>query len=335
MMQLYPGPAYYDFVNLSWFAPDPAERLAVVSTYVYQVQNQHLRPHHTNTLEIGTDWESPWFTLRLTAYHKQLRNAIALAPELLLLQKQLYEAVEEPVGRPPIVRPIEGEVQTILQEKQVMQNCREEVTDGIEFMLIPAKIKATNTEFNFQGTWVKTTRINKSDYMERSQYIVGEGQSRYGIYERTRLDSYLSSGRLALIQHFPRIGLVFTLNTELNFIEYTRPVGGSIYPYAYYDHEGRFHAIPESERPAPEYDDLVLNDNIFDIKDKKPFYTNFHLQVRKETRSGHSFSLYANNFLWLNPTYVFNESRRTLNDIVEFGFNMTFQIGGKRQGKIK
>ena len=80
-------------------------------------------------------------------------------------------------------------------------------------------------------------------------------------------------------------------------------------------------------REAPKFDDLKLKASTYEILDKKPFYPDFHLQIRKETRSGHSFSLYVNNFLWYNPTYVYNNKRSTLNETISFGFGMSFIIG--------
>lgn len=331
MLQLYPGPAYFDFINMSYLSPNPDERLAVVSTHVYQPRNFNLKPSHTNTFEIGTDWVSKGLTVRLTAFHKELNNGITLTPELMVLPLQNYEVVDAPTGVPPTVAPIEGDVDLILKKKLVMRNSLKEVTDGVELTLIPQKIRATNTEFNFQGSWMRTKRTDNSPMIELSKFIVGEGTARYGVYERVQRTTYLASGRLAVIQHFPRIGLIFTLNAELNFVDYESPRGGSRYPYAYYDEKGDFHPISTQMSHSEEFKDLVLNESLFEINDKKPFYGNLHLQVRKETRSGHSFSLYMTNFLWLNPTYVYKGIRRTLNETVEFGFGMSFKIGGGRK----
>ncbi len=330
MLEIYPGPSYFDYTNFSYYATNPAERLAVVSTYVYEPKNENLKPSHSNTVEVGMDLEWDWLTIRVTAFRKKLENAIGLSPELLLLRCQKYEVKEAPVGKPPVVVPIEGKYDLLPRKKEVMKNCITEITDGLEVTLIPAKIRSTYTEFHLQASCMRTRQINHGYSMELSKYVVGDDKSRYGIYERPRHDTYLGSGRVSLIQHFPRIGLIFTLNTELNFMDYTRPVGGSIYPYAYYDYTGVCHDLSLEERQSEAFADLVRPESSYEIKDKKPFYTNFHLQIRKETRNGHSFSLYMNNFLWLNPTYVYKDVRRTLNGIVDFGFSMSFTIGKKK-----
>lgn len=329
MIQLYPGPAYYDYTNLSWYATDPAERLAIVSTYVYQPTNEHLRPSHTNTVELGADFDAPWLNVRLTAYHKILSGGISHSPELLLLDRQNYKVVESPKGQPPVVVPDEGNIDILVREKLVMKNNMKEVTDGLELTIEPPRIEQTHTEFNFQASYVRTRQIDDGYYFQLSRYVVGDAKARYGVYDRTEYISRVSSGRLTAIQHIPSLRLIFTLSTELNFVNYREPVPASLYPVAYYDGEGRFHEIPLSDRESSQYADLKLPDATYEINDKKPVYANFHLQVRKEIKGGHSFSLYANNFLWYNPTYVYNGVRRTLNDTVNFGFAMSFRIGGK------
>ena len=333
MVQLYPGPAYFDYTNLSYYATNPDERLAIVSTYVYEARNEHLRPSYTNTLEGGLDWESDWLTVRLTAYHKMLKNGVSLSPELIMLHKQNYEVVDAPEGEPPAVRPIEGDIDLLPREKLVMKNSLEEISDGVELTLIPARIESTHTEFNIQGSYIRTTQQNHGYYMELSRYVVGDAKARYGVYENTRYITRSGSGRITAIQQIPVLRLIFTLSSEITFVDYMEPVGGSLYPIAYYDGEGVYHDIPEADRSTDQYADLRREASSLEITDKKPVYANFHLQIRKETKKGHSFSLYANNFLWYNPSYVFNDTRRTLNGDINFGFTMTFTITSKTNNK--
>ncbi len=329
MMQLYPDPAYFDYTNLSYYATEPAERLAIVTTYVYSPHNSHLRPSHTNTVEGGLDWESNWLNVRLTAYHKRLADGIALSPELLLLEKVNYKVVEKPAGKQPVVEP-DGTTSILAREKYVMKNTITEVTDGIELSLIPARIEKTHTEFSFQASYMRTRQMDAGYDMQLSKYTIADSKSRYGVYEHTEFITRYSSGRLTITQQIPSLRLIFTVNADLNFVNYQEPKVGSLYPYAYYDGQGNYHEIPESERTSDEYADLKLPASTYKITDKRPFYPDFHLQVRKETRAGHSFSLYVNNFLWYNPTYEYKSRRSTLNETICFGFGMSFIIGNNK-----
>ena len=208
-----------------------------------------------------------------------------------------------------------------------MKNTITEVTNGMELTLIPARIESTHTEFNFQASYMRTRQINSGYYMELSKYVVGSDKARYGVYDHTEYVTRFSSGRLTITQQIPSLRLIFTVNAELNFVNYREPEVGSLYPKAYYDSAGNYHELTEEQRTSPKFDDLKLKASTYEILDKKPFYPDFHLQIRKETRSGHSFSLYVNNFLWYNPTYVYNNKRSTLNETISFGFGMSFIIG--------
>jgi hypothetical protein len=101
----------------------------------------------------------------------------------------------------------------------------------------------------------------------------------------------------------------------------------SIYPIAYYNSTGSYVEIPEDQRSSDEYSDLVSSNTYYEST-PTPTYFNFHLQIRKETKQGHSFSFYANNFLWHNPDYIdtSNNIRVYLNSRVSFGFGMNFKL---------
>ena len=85
--------------------------------------------------------------------------------------------------------------------------------------------------------------------------------------------------------------------------------------------------IPENERGSEEYKDLRLSPTQV-FPSISPFYPNFHLNIRKETKQGHSFTFYANNCFWYNPYYTdqYSNSRYTLNSKISFGFGISFKI---------
>jgi ferric enterobactin receptor len=145
------------------------------------------------------------------------------------------------------------------------------------------------------------------------------------VYENPRNMVKASSGNLTIIQHIPSLRLIFNLVVELNFLSYSYRIAPNLYPFAYYDNQGEYHAIPEENRTDPEYENLKLPESTYNYY-PSPFYTNYHLQVRKETKSGHSFSFYANNCFWYNPIYIRNEVRSRLNSSISFGFGVAFRL---------
>ncbi len=326
MIQLYPGPSYYDYTNLDHYANNPKERLAIVTTHIHQPTNHHLKPSKGDTKEFGIDWEGEKLKIRTTYFHKVLSNGIYLSPQLLILYKQLYKIVDRPVDRQPIVAPLEGETVRILRTVYEMKNSYTAITDGIEVVINPPKIEATNTEFDLRLSYMETLENDYGYRLELPSYTIGDQSLRYGVYERPAERTKLSRGNLSVIQHIPSLRLVFNFVVELNFLSYSQKKDGSLYPYAYYDAEGVMHEIPLHERTNAEYANLKLPEHTYKITSNPPFYTNYHLQVRKETRNGHSFSFFANNCLWHTPEYYENDTRRTLNGTVAFGFGISLRI---------
>jgi outer membrane receptor protein involved in Fe transport len=325
MIQLYPGPTYHDYTNLDFYSTEPSERLAIISTYVYQPDNSHLKPSRGDIKEAGIDWTSGGLQLRATYFYKTLENGIYHSPELLVLDKELYDVIERPPGRQPIVEP-SGEVVKILRKINVIKNDYTAKTDGVELVVVPPRIESTNTQFDLRLSYMKTVEYDSGYRLELEDYTIGDMNTRYGVYDNPVTHSYLGRGNLTLIQHIPNLRLIFTLVAELNFVNYRERKQASLYPYAYYDSQGELHDIPESDRDDPEYENLKLPEHTYTVLSKPPFYTNYHLQVRKETKSGHSFSFYANNCFWYNPEYLYNNSRRTLNGTISFGFGVSLKL---------
>ncbi|MEM9390757.1 MAG: hypothetical protein AAGA02_09805, partial [Bacteroidota bacterium] len=134
---------------------------------------------------------------------------------------------------------------------------------------------------------------------------------------------------LTLIQHIPSLRFVLTLSTEFNFYEKQGSLDRNLYPFAYYDNEGNYIPIPSGERQSATYEDLKLDAQSLAFE-RTPFHTNFNLQVRKETVHGHSFSFFAINAPWYNPTFENQGRRRQLNDRLSVGFNFSLKIKTKK-----
>lgn len=326
MIQLYPGPTYHDFTNLDFYANNPLERMAIVSTFVFQPNNTHLKPSRGDIKEIGADWQTDKLQVRVTYFQKKLSNGIYHSPELVVLEKQLYDVVERPVNKQPIVVPSESETVKILRQINIVKNDYTANTDGIELVIVPPKIERTNTQFNFSFSYMQTEEFDKGFKLQLDKHIIGDMGARFGVYENPISWNYLSRGNLTMTQHIPSLRLIFTLVAELNFVNYAERKKVSLYPYAYYDANGIYNDIPESQRESAEFETLKLPDHTYTIISKPPLYTNYHLQVRKETKDGHSFSFYANNCFWYNPEYLMNNSRRVLNGTIYFGFGVSFKI---------
>ncbi len=327
MIQLYPGPTYIDNTVMSHYTDNPDERMAIVYTYVYQPDNSYLKPTRGDMFELGLDYFGDKFQVQLTGYMKSLTDGVGYTDQMRILNIQNYEVVERPVGEMPIVEAIPDSYDRVVNTYGLMQNNQESKTYGIELTLTPPKIEATNTQLDFRLSYMMTEAYNNSDEIRIEKYSVDSDEIRFGVYNPSPTRYYVSSANLTLVQHIPSLRLAVTLISELNFVDYRDYLDKDIYAKAYYDASGEYHVIPESDRASSEYENLQLSASEYDVE-KTPFYPNFHLNIRKETKMGHSFSLYANNAFWLRKQYTYKEHVRTIESLVTFGFSVSFMIGG-------
>lgn len=327
MLQLYPGPAYFDIINLNHYANDESRRLAVVTTYIYQPDNTFLKPSRGDTFEGGIDFEHKKWNFRLTGFRKKITDGITSYNQLKTFEKEIWEVVEEYDDAQPLVQ-YSGESIYVSSTMSAYANALESTTTGLELTAQFPKIKATNTSIHLSGSYLKTNSHRDVPTLKSSVTLSGTQLNRYGVYETPSYNTTISRSKLTLVQHIPEIKLLITMITEANWkYKYAVDEYPSIYPIAYYDGAGDYVEIPEEQRTSEEYSDLVSSNTYYEST-PTPTYFNFHLQIRKETKQGHSFSFYANNFLWHNPDYIdtANNVRVYLNSRVSFGFGMNFKL---------
>ncbi len=327
MLQLYPGPKYFDVINLNHYSEEDIRSLAVVTTYIYQPTHENLKPAKGTTLEGGFDIEHKGFNLRVTGFYKELKGGIASNDQLLTFDKQIWESIDETPGVAPTLVATDSIVR-VSSNFTTYGNTITTQTTGIELSADFPKIKATNTKINLSGSYLKTFSKNDDLKLRSSASLTGASENRYGVYEQATYNNHICRSNLTIAQHIPQIKLMITLITEVNWLakreveDYPSP-----YPVAYYSIDGTYNEIPESERANEEYADLYYS-RTFLKETPTPTYFNFHIQIRKETKQGHNFSFYANNFLWYNPTYTddINNSIKELNSRVTFGIGFNFKL---------
>lgn len=326
MLQLNPAPAYFDILNLNHYANDEARRLAVVTTYIHQPENGHLKPSKGETFEGGIDFEHKAWNFRLTVFQKKISNGITSSNVLKSFEKEIWEVKEEYPDQQPLVGP-SGNSIYISRPMSTYLNAFESKTTGLELSAQFPKINATNTKFSLSGSYLKTNSHRDVPSI-KSSWLSGSQDTRYGVYETPAYNAYICRSNLTVIQHIPEIKLMVTLTGEANWKnKYEVSKYPSIYPIAYYEKTGEYVEIPENMRSSDEFSDLFNSDNRYK-NTPIPTYFNFHLQIRKETKQGHSFSFYANNFMWYNPSYIDenNKTRVYQNSKVTFGFGMNFKL---------
>ncbi len=327
LIHLYPGATYIDFTNMSFFSDNKKERMALITTHKIKQNNENLNPIKGITSEIGFDLEfEKYGDLKCTFFNKKIKGGIKSSPELLILDKQEYKVVQRYPDRMPDIAPIKGKTQKIMLTYNRMKNDITTLTQGIEITFNSKKIEATNTSFNLQLAFLKTTTENKAFRMVNSQYTIGDNLPRIGVYENPKKQYFKGSGSFTIVQHIPILKFIFTLRTELSFYDYYKYNASPIYPIGYYTRENKYITLSKEERISKEYKDLFLSKGEYSQGLKPPFYPNFHLQARKELKDGSSLQFYVQNFLWHTPSYEENGVRWSLNSDIYFGLGLTINL---------
>ncbi len=326
MLQLYPGPKYFDLINLDAYAEDDLRRLAVVTTHIYQPTHEDLKPSKGTTLEGGFDWENKGFNLRVTGFYKEIENGITSIGKLMTFDKQVWDTLGIAGTNELIAIPTDSIVK-VNKEFSNYENAVRLRTTGVELSAQFPKIKATNTTISLSGSYLKTYEKNERHDLWKSSRAL-----RYGLYERPAYEKYICRSNITIAQHIPQIKLMVTLRTEINWLQKEEIVSyPSPYPIGYYNVDGTFIELSEDEKRSEEYANMERSSDYYK-RSIPPTYFNFHIQIRKETKQGHNFSFYANNFLWYNPTYEGLEDssgRRSigyLNSRVTFGIGFNFKL---------
>ncbi len=332
MLQMYPGPTYFDVKNLDKsYSEDEERRVAVVTTYIYQPTHENIDPSKGTTLEGGFDIEHEGFNFRFTGFYKEIDNGISSVNKLKTFDKQIWDTLTIAGTNALTAIPTDSIVR-VSTTFPIYENTVQSRTQGIELSVQFPKIKATATTINLSGSYLKTHESNDALTIKGSPNLGGASELRYGVYERPSYDTYVTRSNLTIAQHIPQIKLMVTVMTEINWINKKELTNDpSPYPFAYYSIDGTYNEIPEDERANEEYNDLYRSSEYFTTA-PQPIYFNFHVQIRKETKQGHNFSFYANNFLWYNPTYegkASSDGRKAihyLNSKVTFGIGFNFKL---------
>ncbi|MFA7116477.1 MAG: TonB-dependent receptor [Bacteroidales bacterium] len=328
MLTLYPGPIYFDGINMSHYSSNKFQSMAIVTTEIYQPNNDYLKPSKGQTSEIGFTWDHNKWSLYLTGYYKILSNGIGRTDELFVMALQQYKINQEFQNKYPDVEAIPGDFVYLPFKQYKFNNNKSEKSKGIEWTITPPQIEATKTSFRLSGSYVTTNTYTDTPMLHQGNVISDAvGFKRYGLFSQSERRYDRCNANLTLIQRIPALRMVITLVTELNIYNNQDYLNSDRYPIGWYDQTGKYIEIPEAERMDEKYSDLVLSERTYQFE-QPPFYPNFHLQIRKELKSGHSFSFFANNFLWYNPTYQSNitDSKITLNSKISFGFSASFKL---------
>jgi hypothetical protein len=304
---IYPGKRYIDLVNFNYYAQNPAERLVVMTTKVFDTTNEELRSYTSEKFEVGFDYEKNGFRGYLTAYRENTNGAFGTNRNVEVVQVEKLKAISFPQGEPPILSSIPEAIVPFYAGYDVSVNNRKIINKGIEFQLNTPELKAINTRFNFNGAWISTISYDNGNAVDYQKAIFSSTTPKWVAIYRSGFGN--QGGRfntsVRFITHFPQLrfllsGLLQTVwtNTNKNIDLNPNPVG-------YVSDSGQVVYLNEEEGASEQYISLrrQLSTTLSEIDQAPPLWL-VNIRLTKEFKNNSSISFYVNNLIGDRGTYL-------------------------------
>lgn len=307
---LYPQNAYFDAISLNHTSENVAERLVLVSTYVFPTVNEDLKMAVNHKKELGFTWHKNKQRIQVTGYHERTINAYDYQDDLSsyqILNVPLYSVTSRPEGSKPVVSESPTAYNNYFVSFQRPTNGRELTNKGIEFDVDFGRIDALNTSIVINGAWMNSKSTQQTFYMLKKSVISSQQRQRVGIYPagRGKEDERLNS-TIRLIHHIPSFRLIATLTAQTTWIDKNKYLGYEKNAIGYLSlSDGSVNWLSEAEREAlaPETDeDIILDiaDAYYITESWKPLWL-FNFRLTKELSRNVQFSFFANNIFKHRP----------------------------------
>jgi len=332
---LYPARQYYDLVNFNWYANDPNERRAILTTRILERQNPNLTMARADKAELGVEADlGRGGQIALVGYLDRVRRAVGvtLEPTYLIRDRYAVDSTTINQGRPPDVLqpPIASDTVPVLIDRP--DNNVDLRSRGLELTAILPEIAPLRTRIAIQAAWSWSR-------LESNGVDFGTGFDEFQLNERRLRAPYWESvvqtgERLLvttrLIHHQPKVGLVITGTLQL-FVREARVNEAGIDTLAfagYITRSGQLVPVPREQRTDPQYHDLRLPRlGVLDDPQRGPVDWLFSLQVSKSLPLDGRLSFYAFNAFDRLGSYGGRTTVPRLFPAARFGLEITMPLG--------
>lgn len=337
LADLFPGSQYYDLVNFNYYANDPAERRAILTTRILDRTNSSLEMMRADKAEAGAELDlGSGGQVALVGYADRIRNAVGIRelPTFLIRDRYVVDSATIGTGQPPeVLQPAfaHDTIPTLIDQPA---NNLDLKSRGLELTAILPEIAPLKTRIDVQGAWSWSTLHNAgiqfvgsfSDFqltqqIPRAPYW--EALTRKG--ERLLLTT-------RIIHQQPAAGLVITGTFQITLRELRQDLGGTdtLSFAGYITRAGELVPVAPADRALPAYHDLRLARNGLVDPQKAPADWLFSLQVSKTLPLDGRLSFYAFNAFDRVGSYGGRTTVPRFYPPVRFGLEVTLPVPGVR-----
>lgn len=306
LADLYPAPQYYDVVNVNWYPPNPAERLAVLTTSIKDPTNATLGFAVGHKSDAGFELDIPraQTTISVTWFHDGVTGGVGFdaAPTYLLREHFALSDSTVGTGRPPgYVTPAQS-ADTVPVFVDRPRNMQRILSQGVEGTFSFPEIPQLRTRFELQGAWVVTRLDNdaldvgQSPTVTQFQLDSLKKRTPYWLGLSERGERAVTT--LRMVHHQAELGLVVTGTLQYYLKETTVQEGATdtLAWSGYVTRSGQLVPVPQDQRLDPQYAGLRQpRFNLLTQKRSPPPDWLFSLQVAKAIGEHGRLSFFAFN----------------------------------------
>ena len=336
LLNLYPAPQYFDVVNVNWYANDPAERLAVLTTFVRDPTNPDLGFSIAHKAEAGVEIGSrrEGMTMSLVAFRDRTTDGVGFRHDPGFLLREHFDLTDsaQGTGRPPTIIEPASSADTVPILVDRPANILTLDNHGYEATLSLPEVKPLGLVIEVQGAWA-WSKLFTSGVDFGSGF--GEFQLNGRVPRSPYWDGVTRTGERAivtyrLIHRQPRLGLVITAVIEHIVRERRQDVGGTdtLAFAGYVTRSGELVPVPPAQRADNQYRDLhQARGGILTQATVTPADWLMSLQVSKALPLDGELRFYAFNVLDRMGSFGESGLRPRQFPPVRFGLEVTLPLG--------
>jgi hypothetical protein len=295
---LYPGPRFFDLVNVNYFANNPAERLLLMTTRVIDPGSTRIRPFQSRKWEVGLDGDWRGFSGAVSVFREETTGAFGTNRFAQPYPLARFGITATPPGQPPVLTPQPIRFDTVFVGYDLPVANRRFANRGVEFSLLTPDWKAIRTAFQLNGAWIRSNAFDDGIFVDADRaYTTQTVPRRVAIYQSAanRTASRFNTS-LRLIHRIPALGLVISGLWQTIWQNTNQSEPLSPFAIGYLDRRGIATYLTPAQSQSAEFADLrrVVNAQL-EVPFEPPPLHLFNLRVTKEWARGYGFSFYANN----------------------------------------
>jgi outer membrane receptor protein involved in Fe transport len=310
---LYPNPVFFDLVNFNYFAPDPAERLVVLSTRRIIPDTSPLQAYRSRKWEVGMVYSPPQgaWDFTFTVFQEQVNDGYQVLRQVLPIPNPKFEAVAFPTGQSPVLAEEPVAIDTFMAAYDLPQNNLAIRNQGFDFNLQTPQVEAIKTSFNLTGALLHTRSWQTAPFVDANRAVFSNQFSgRVPVYPAGQgLESMRFNTSLRLIHHIPALGFIVSGLVQTIWMEQNRLNDYSETAEAYIGRDGELTPLNHESISDDMRQELDRTINPASLEwQKRPPAWLFNMRLTKEWDTGRGFAFYVNNFMNSRPLFTSNVS---------------------------